>query len=203
MDAETQAHIFEPFFTTKEVGHGTGLGLAIVYGIVKNHGGYIACDSRPGQGTTFFVHFPAVKAVSEREGIDPPVSQQLLGGSETLLLVDDEELILDSVRELLEPYGYKVFTAAQGEQAMALLHNNKDLKVDLILLDLNMPGMGGERTLEELRKAHPAVKILITSGYPVRGERRKLIEEGASAFLAKPYKLKDLLAKLREVLGTP
>ncbi len=203
MDAETQAHIFEPFFTTKEVGHGTGLGLAIVYGIVKNHGGYIACDSRPGQGTTFLVHFPAVKAVSEREGIDPPVSQQLLGGSETLLLVDDEELILDSVRELLEPYGYKVFTAAQGEQAMALLHNNKDLKVDLILLDLNMPGMGGERTLEELRKAHPAVKILITSGYPVRGERRKLIEEGASAFLAKPYKLKDLLTKLREVLGTP
>lgn len=203
MDAETLEHIFEPFFTTKEVGRGTGLGLAIVYGIVKNHKGYISCDSKPGQGTTFSVHFPAVREVQSRPSLEPPDAQRQLGGSETLLLVDDEELILESARELLEPYGYQVLTANQGEEAMALLQRNKDTRVDLVLLDLNMPGMGGEKCLEELRKAYPAMKILITSGYPVRGERRKLIEEEASGFLSKPYKLKDLLKKLREVMGNP
>lgn len=203
MDAETLEHIFEPFFTTKEVGRGTGLGLAIVYGIVKNHRGYISCDSKPGQGTTFGVHFPAVQEVQSGPSLELPDSQKQLGGNETLLLVDDEELILESARELLEPYGYKVLTANQGEEAISLLLHNKDTKVDLVLLDLNMPGMGGEKCLEELRKAYPAIKILITSGYPVRGERRKLIEEDASGFLSKPYKLKDLLKKLREVLGNP
>ena len=200
MDAETLEHIFEPFFTTKEVGKGTGLGLAIVYGIVKNHGGYISCHSKCGQETTFLVHFPAVQKVQGAQGLDLPDSEKHWGGNETLLLVDDEELILESARELLEPYGYTVLTANQGEDAIALL-DRKDLKVDLVLLDLNMPGMGGEKCLEELRKSHPAVKILITSGYPVRGDRRKLIEEDASGFISKPYKLKDLLKKLREILG--
>ncbi len=200
MDRETQEHIFEPFFTTKEVGKGTGLGLAIVYGIVKNHGGYISCHSKCGQETTFLVHFPAVQKVPGAQGLNLPVSEEHWGGNETLLLVDDEELILESARELLEPYGYTVLTANQGEDAISLL-DRKDFQVDLILLDLNMPGMGGEKCLEELRKSHPAVKILITSGYPVRGDRRKLVEEDASGFISKPYKLKDLLKKVREILG--
>ena len=200
MESETLAHIFEPFFTTKEVGKGTGLGLAIVYGIVKNHGGYISCDSKWGQGTTFLIHFPAVHEVQGAQGMKLPDSQENWSGKETLLLVDDEEIILDSARELLEPYGYTVLTAKQGEEALALLHHH-NITVDLVLLDLNMPGMGGEKCLEELRKTYPAIKILITSGYPVRGDRRKLIEEDASGFLSKPYKLKDLLKKLREILG--
>ena len=129
-----------------------------------------------------------------------PSRREHWGGNETLLLVDDEELILESARELLEPYGYTVLTANQGEEAISLL-DQKDIQVDLVLLDLNMPGMGGERCLEELRKSHPAVKVLITSGYPVRGDRRKLVEEDASGFISKPYKLKDLLKKLREILG--
>lgn len=200
MQAETLAHIFEPFFTTKEVGRGTGLGLAIVYGIVKNHGGYISCDSKWGQGTTFEVHFPTVPEVQGVQRMGLTGSQRDWSGKETLLLVDDEEMILESACELLEPYGYKVLAAKKGEDALALLcHEN--VQVDLVLLDLNMPGMGGEKCLEELRRTYPAVKILITSGYPVRGDRKKLIEEDAGGFLAKPYKLEDLLKKLREILS--
>ena len=200
MDSQTQEHIFEPFFTTKEIGRGTGLGLAIVYGIVKNHGGYIFCHSRPGQGTTFLVHLPAVREVQGAQGMELTDSQKHWGGNETLLLVDDEEFILESTRELLEQYGYKVLTANQGEEAIALLHN-KDVGVDLVLLDLNMPGMGGEKCFAEMRRTFPATKILITSGHPVMGDTRKLIEGDVDGFISKPYKSMDLLKKLREILA--
>jgi two-component system, cell cycle sensor histidine kinase and response regulator CckA len=200
MDPQTQEHIFEPFFTTKEIGRGTGLGLAIVYGIVKNHGGYIFCHSRPGQGTTFLVHLPAMQEVQGSRGMALADSQKNWGGNETLLLVDDEELILESTRDLLEHYGYKVLTADQGEKAIALLHN-KGVRVDLVLLDLNMPGMGGRKCFAEMRRTFPATKIMITSGYPVKGDIRKLIEGDADGFISKPYKSIDLLKKLREILA--
>ncbi|HBD09283.1 MAG TPA: hypothetical protein DCZ69_13580, partial [Syntrophobacteraceae bacterium] len=199
MDSYTLEHIFEPFFTTKEIGKGTGLGLAIIYGIVKNHGGYVFCRSTLMKGTSFDIYFPIPPVVSMGIPKPSPDDEHIGGGHETLLVIDDEELILEAAREVFEQAGYSVLTASRGEDAIELLKANLG-RVELTILDLNMPGMGGEKCFARVRKISPDTKVIISSGFPLKGQLRKTVEMHADGFIAKPYLTKSILKKVREVL---
>jgi len=198
MDRETQEHIFEPFFSTKVIGKGTGLGLAMVYGIVKNHGGYIICYSEPGVGTIFKIYLPVIqmKITGPKEERKAEVIQ---GGKEIILLVDDENAILDIGNKNLTSYGYDVITAQSGEEAIEIIRN-MDSCPDLVILDLNMPGMGGNKSLEILLEINPGIKVIIASGYSASDHVKNALDSGAAGFIAKPYQLSDMLKRIREVL---
>ena len=199
MDKEVQEHVFDPFFTTKEVGKGTGLGLASVYGIVKGHGGYIQCYSELGQGTTFRVYLPAAEQ-RNMAAVKSRMKTTLQGGRETILVVDDEAVIRELTREALESLGYEVKSAATGEQALEV-YREQGQTIDLVLLDLNMPGMGGYKCLQALLRLDPSVKVVIASGYTANGHGRDALSSGARGFIGKPYQLKELAAQIRDVLG--
>ncbi len=198
MDRETLDHMYEPFFTTKEVGKGTGLGLSSVYGIVQEHRGHLRCDSAPGQGTVFHIYLPVHKGkkpdpVEERR--DPVTA----GGTEVILVVDDEDAVRSLGRDLLSNKGYEVYTAVSGEEAVSLYEEIGE-SIDLVILDLSMPGMGGKKCLERLLELDPKVKSIIASGYSGRDQAQKAEKAGAMGFLAKPYRISDLLATVRRVL---
>ncbi|MBI5015639.1 MAG: PAS domain S-box protein [Deltaproteobacteria bacterium] len=199
MDADTLEHAFEPFFTTKDVGKGTGLGLAMVYGIVQSHQGRILCQSAPRRGTTFHVYLPALQA-EERPAMDtrPAPAAPAEGGGETLLVVDDEEPLLELAEEILGEAGYETLRAESGEAALSLLRSGAG--VDLVLLDLNMPGMGGLECLRQLREITPDLRVLVASGYPAGPLRADLALLGAGPLLRKPYRAADLLSAVRESL---
>ncbi|MCG6945707.1 MAG: response regulator [Deltaproteobacteria bacterium] len=198
MDSETQEHIFEPFYTTKDVDKGTGLGLAMVYGIVKNHNGFISCSSDPGEGTTFKIYLPTldreVQVVDEEEAQAP-----IKKGSETILLVDDEELIRDLVVQVLGESGYTVITAPDGKSGLNL-YGEQQAQIDLVILDLIMPEMGGRKCLEELIKMDPQARVLIASGYALDGPAIEAIKTGARGHISKPYDIKEMLRVIRAVL---
>ncbi|MEA3359279.1 MAG: PAS domain S-box protein [Thermodesulfobacteriota bacterium] len=198
MDKLTLGRIFEPFFTTKETGKGTGLGLSMVYGLVKNHGGYITCDSELEQGTTFKLYFPLTIEVMSSE---PSITEETMpdGGNETILLVDDEAYLRKLGRDILEKFGYRVLTANDGESAFELYRNEGD-NISLIILDLIMPGMGGKKCLEEILRVDPHVNVIIASGYPIDQPEREALLKGARAFIDKPYKLRHVLKVVQEVL---
>lgn len=198
MDKLTIEHIFEPFYTTKETGKGTGLGLATVYGIVKSHKGHIVCDSEPDEGTTFKVYLPANDSTREAREAEEHLTEPE-GGSETILLVDDEEPIRGLGAQILEEVGYTVFTATDGESALQLYREEKE-KIDLIILDLIMPGMGGKQCLVELLKINHEAKVAIASGYSPDGPTREILQNGAKGFISKPYDLRQMLKVVREVL---
>ncbi|MFO7817060.1 MAG: response regulator [Thermodesulfobacteriota bacterium] len=198
MDAATLEHVFDPFFTTKEVGRGTGLGLASVYGIVKGHGGDIQCYSEPGLGTTFRIYFPVANQAEETPR-DVQSDTPVRGGEETILVVDDEAEIRELTQEVLEGFGYKVLAVEDGEQAIKT-YEEQEHQVHLILLDLNMPGMGGYKCLQELLKLNPAVKVVIASGYSASGQARESLSSGARGFVGKPYHMKELAETVRRVL---
>ncbi len=199
MTKETVEHVFEPFYTTKEVGQGTGLGLATVYGIVKAHGGHITCYSELGLGTTFNIYLP----VLETGGLKPIVirkkPEKIRGGTETILVVDDEKSVLETVQDALKLSGYAPITANSGEEALEVYEENPG-RIDLIILDLGMPGMGGRKCLAELLKIDSKVRILISSGYSANGLVKDTLESGARGFIGKPYRLVDMLKKVREIL---
>lgn len=198
MDKDIVEHIFEPFFTTKEFGKGTGLGLASVYGIVKSHGGYISCYSEVGQGTTFKLYLPAAQRQKVPE--EKTVEEDLPGGGdETILLVDDEEPIRTFASAALRRFGYRVVTGASGEEALEVITRTGE-KIALIILDLGMPGMGGQKCLQEIRKNNPSAKVLIASGYTMNGQVKKTMEAGAAGYIGKPYRINVLLRKVREIL---
>ena len=199
MNKEIQKHIFEPFFTSKPSGKGTGLGLATVYGIVKSHGGYIICQSEPGKGTCFKVYFPALKVGSEKDEPERKMNLDVEGGDETILLVDDEMGILNIGSDILKIYGYRTFTASSGESALELYEDKKG-EIDLVVLDIGMPGMGGHKCFEELLKIDPDVKVIVASGYALEGKVKEMLNAGASGFISKPYQLSELLKKIRETL---
>ncbi len=199
MDKETVEHIFEPFYTTKETGKGTGLGLAMVYGIVKSHDGYIMCYSEPGKGTTFKIYFPAIDSVVS-SGLSVERKEEMPGGNETILLVDDEEAILDVARNMLERFGYTAITAESGEKAIEIYKAQKE-RIDLVILDLGMPGIGGHKCLKELLKIDSRIKVIIASGYLKIEKVKETVESVASGFIGKPYQLSGMLKKVREVLG--
>jgi PAS domain S-box-containing protein len=200
MDADTQARIFEPFFTTKEMGKGTGLGLATVYGIVKQSGGYIWVYSEVGKGTTFKVYFPRCDEVVESEPRQDGVKAQL--GTETLLLVEDEEAVRALVRSALKEKGYRVLEASGGEEALKLLEQYGGL-IDLLVTDVVMPRMTGPELVGRLANSHPQIKVLYISGYAdYAGLHHGALDSGA-AFLQKPFSPEALARKVREVLGSP
>ena len=198
MDRETMDKIFEPFFTTKELGRGTGLGLASVYGIVKKHGGHITCQSKVDEGTLFSIYLPATDETNaEEEKVfrsTPPES-----GTETILIVDDESEIRGFAKQALMKFGYTVLTASSGEDALEL-YSAKSKKIDLVITDIGMPGMGGHKCIQEIIQIDPAAKILIASGYSIKDQVIGSLKTGAAGYLEKPYQLFDLLRKVRDVL---
>lgn len=200
MGKETMEHIYEPFFTTKQVGKGTGLGLAMAYGIVESHGGYITSYSKPDEGTNFRIYFPVLKADIEVQASEKK-KEEIQGGSETILLVDDEENVLDIAKSTLEHFGYTAITAESGEDAIEIFRKSNPYP-DLVILDVGMPGMGGHKCLRELLKIYPEIKVIIASGYSENGKVEKTVESGAAGFIAKPFRLADMLKKVREVLNS-
>jgi two-component system cell cycle sensor histidine kinase/response regulator CckA len=196
MDERTRERVFEPFFTTKEMGRGTGLGLASAYGIIKNHGGFINVYSEEGRGSTFVIYLPASDKEVPPER--PPVGE-VLKGHETILLVDDEGTMIDVGREMLETLGYTVVVAKNGEEAIQI-YRDRGGEIDLVILDMIMPGMGGAEAFGLLKTIDPQIKVLLSSGYSVDGRPAKMLERGVSAFLQKPYSMGDLSQKVRAVL---
>ena len=194
MDAEAQQHLFEPFFTTKE--QGRGLGLAMVYGIVRGHGGTIHVYSELGQGSTLKVYLPVARRPTE-----DAVSEEaeVVGGTETVLVVDDEEPVRTLLQSILEEGGYTVLLAKDGVEAIEL-YTERSTEIDLVVLDIIMPRMGGGKTYERLREINPKVKVLLSSGYSENGQARDVLMAGARGFLQKPYDLRAVLRKIREVL---
>lgn len=200
IEKELMQHIFEPFFTTKEAGKGTGLGLAVVHGIVKNHGGFIYCESAPNRGTTFKILFPATISEKLQQKVQEK-TVKIPRGKEKLLVVDDEKSILETVKETLSSYGYKVMTAESAEEALDVYTAQKD-KINLVLLDLNMPGRGGKKCLSDLLAINKRAKVLMTSGYSTSQQIEDLTKAGAAGFINKPYRPEDLLFSVRKILDT-
>lgn len=197
MDQKTIKRIFDPFFTTKEMSRGTGMGLASAYGIVQNHGGFFEVLSQVGQGSELSFYLPATNG---NVPINKPADQdQLLGGNETILLVDDEIIIADVASEMLENLGYTVILAMNGHEAIDIYEKEKE-NVDLVILDLIMPGMNGNKTFDYLKQINPHVKVLLSSGYSLTGEASSIMEKGCGGFIQKPYDINKLSKKIREVI---
>ena len=196
MDKGTKERIFEPFFTTKGLASGTGLGMASAYGTVKGHGGYIDVDSEKGEGTTFSIYLPATEKMIEEKKVS---SDELVKGKGTVLLVDDEEMVLEAGKELLTHLGYEVLLAENGQEALELYKKNHD-KIDLVLLDMVMPVMGGGEAFDRMKEINTNVKVLLSSGYSLEGEAKEILKRGCDAFIQKPFKLEQLSQKLREIL---
>jgi CheY-like chemotaxis protein len=196
MDEKTAERIFEPFFTTKAMGHGTGLGLASAYGIIKGHGGYIDVDSKPAQGTNFSIYLPAS---DEQIHQTMEISQRIISGNETILLVDDEEIVIDVGVKLLNKLGYTALEARNGYQAIDIFKANKDA-IDLVILDMIMPDKGGGETYDSLRKIDSEVKVLLSSGYSLSGQASEILDRGCNGFIQKPFNMRTLSQKIREVL---
>ncbi len=201
MDAETQARIFEPFFTTKAQGEGTGLGLSTVYGIVKQSEGYILVDSQPGRGATFTILLPraAGEAVTP-EGV--PSEHRPMRGRETVLLVEDEDMIRDLVRHILEAHGYTVIAASRGEEAVELAKRH-DGSIDLLVTDVVMPGMSGRELADRLSRSRANLRVLYMSGYTYNEIGRHGVLGSDIAFIQKPFAPDGLMRKVREVLDAP
>jgi PAS domain S-box-containing protein len=198
IDKQTQARIFEPFFTTKEMGRGTGLGLASVYGIIKNHGGYINVYSEIGQSTAFTIYLPAsAKAVQpEVKTVTPTV----VTGNGTILLIDDEKMIIDVGQELLQELGYDVLTATSGKEAVEI-YRQKSTRIDLVIMDLIMPGMSGGETYDRLKEINSHIKVLLSSGYSINGQAAKIMERGCDGFIQKPFNINQLSEKIQGIIA--
>jgi two-component system cell cycle sensor histidine kinase/response regulator CckA len=197
MDEETLRRIFEPFFTTKGMRRGRGLGLASVYGIIKNHGGIIMASSKLGGGTTFNIYLPASEVAMTAELAPSP--QPVLRGTETVLVVDDEPRVLDICGRFLKTLGYAVLTAMTGREALQTYERNK-ANIDIVVLDMVMPGMGGGEVFDGLTAMEPGLKVLISTGYSVEGEVTDLIKRGCKGYIQKPFSMKVLASEIRRLL---
>jgi len=198
MDDQTKARIFDPFFTTKEKGKGTGLGLSTVYGIVKQSGGNIWVYSEPGQGTTFKVYLPQIEAAvtqAEKAKAEVPIPR----GRETVLLVEDEDVVRNLTRQVLEQAGYKVVESSRGKEAIRLYSEN-DRAVDLLLTDVVMPEMSGKEVADQLTALKPELKVLFMSGYTDEAIVHHGVLDSNIEFIQKPFTPAALARKVREVL---
>ena len=196
MDKEIQERIFDPFFTTKAIGRGTGLGLASVYGIIKSHDGYIDVESKKGEGTTFTIYLPASEKIVKNAVNFPKMAVK---GTETVLLIDDEELVLDVGRDFLKAMGYQVLSARDGREAIDVYKENQE-KIDIVILDMIMPDMSGSKVYDELKEINSDIKILLSSGYSIDGQASEILRRGCNGFIQKPFSIKELSGKLREIL---
>ena len=196
MDAETQKRIFEPFFTTKKPGHGTGLGLSTVYGILKNHNGIVFVKSKLNQGTTFTILLPCTdkKVVLKEETVMTFKKRKGL-----ILIIEDEEMMLETCKNLCEHLGFDVLTAYSGETGINIYKKNKD-KISLVILDMEMPGLNGLETFTEIKKIDKNLKVIISSGFSLEGNVKTVLSKGAKTFLKKPYRLKELSKSINGVI---
>ena len=199
MAPATMARIFDPFFTTKAMGRGAGLGLASAYGIVRNHGGFIDVSSKIGHGTTFNIHLKASDAPLVKAILTPASARE---GSETILLVDDDPLILEVGTAMLAALGYGVLVAQGGKEALAIYRNDGD-RIRLVILDMIMPDMGGGKTYDQLKAIDPGVNVLLSSGYSIDGQASAIMNRGCNGFIQKPFNLQSLSEKVRDVLDAP
>lgn len=199
MDEATCRKVFDPFFTTKGMGRGTGLGLASAYGIVKNHDGLIHVQSEKAKGTTFTIHLPA----SDKDvALEKSQDVQLQKGTGTVLLVDDESMVIDVAQPMLETLGYTVLTALGGEEAIRV-YREKPQEIDVIILDMVMPDLSGGETFDRLKKVDSGVRVILSSGYSIDGQAQDILSRGCAGFLQKPFSLNALSQKLRFVLDHP
>lgn len=196
MDDKVRQRIFEPFFTTKEVGKGSGMGLASAFGIIKNHNGIIDCQSKKGKGSTFNIYLPASYLAVVEDSEEEIV---LLKGSETILLVDDESLILQVGRRMLKELGYRVFIARNGKSALKIFSACRD-GIDLVILDIVMPVMDGKEVFAGMKRIKPDLQVLLASGYGIDWQARRMIEDGCQGFIQKPFKLNEISHQIRKIL---
>ncbi len=198
MDENTKLRIFEPFFTTREMGRGTGLGLAMVYGIIKNHNGYITVYSEKGHGSTFTMYLPASEKIPLSTG-EKKAPEAVLKGQGTILLVDDEQAIIDVMKEIMEMLGYTVLVADNGRDALKIYAEHRE-KIGLVILDMIMPDMSGGDTFDGLKQINPQVKVVLSSGYSLNSEAAAIMEKGCKGFLQKPVNIAVLSQKIGDVL---
>ncbi len=196
MSAASLEKIFDPFYTTREKGRGTGLGLASAYGIIRNHNGWITAESEKGRGSTFTIFLPATDRIV---AAPPPTRDHILPGAETVLLVDDEQMILGVGHRMLEKMGYTVITAASGIEALEVFKTRKD-DIDVVVLDMIMPDLSGSDTFDQLRQLDPQVKVLLSSGYSIDGKAAEILKRGCRGFIQKPFGLQQLSQKIRSAL---
>jgi CheY-like chemotaxis protein len=200
MDEATRRRIFEPFFTTKEKGRGTGLGLSVVYGVVTSHHGFIDVESEVGDGTTFRLYFP----IQSHDVVPSTIlttqdKSEVVGGTETLLIAEDEEMLLDLLRGLFAGKGYTVLTARDGIEAVEVYRQHMD-KVALVLMDMNLPKLGGWETYLKLKEVNPKAKVIIASGFVGPNLKSEILKAGAKDFVQKPYIPVEILRRVRRVL---
>jgi PAS domain S-box-containing protein len=197
MNEKTLKHLYEPFFTTKEVGKGTGLGLSMVWSIVEQNGGNISVESSEGKGTIFTIALPLLASGAQQEAAGKEAAG--VGGTETILVVEDDEMVRDMARSVLEGFGYTVITAADGEEALALFKENRG-EITLAILDIVMPKRDGVQMFEEMRRENPGLKKIFMSGYANGVLDKKGVDSGSLSFLRKPFTPLALAAKVREIL---
>ncbi len=199
MSETTLRHIFEPFFTTKSPGKGTGLGLAVVFGIMEIHEGFIGVQSKPECGTSFFLYFPVKPLISVVHSREKELPREVHGGTETILVIEDEELLRELIHINLLQKGYKVLTALDGKEGIEKYKLNRDT-IGLVLSDLGMPKLTGHEVLKRLKKISPSLKFILTSGFNDPIEKSEILKDGADTIIQKPYDMNDLLRTIRAVL---
>jgi two-component system cell cycle sensor histidine kinase/response regulator CckA len=187
--------VFEPFFTTKD--HGTGLGLSVLFGVVQNHGGFINLESEVGRGTTFSIHLP--RALSKAPGTSRQSLLPIPRGKENILVIDDEESVCEIARDMLTDLGYSVTVVHDGKSGIDT-YRTRRAAIDLVLLDMNMPLMGGKATFEQLKNLNPHLRIIILTGYSKDVMETATFSAETNGFLQKPFQLEDIATKVRQVL---
>ena len=200
MDEATKSRVFDPFFTTKEKGKGTGLGLAVVFGVVQAHQGFIDVESEQAKGTTFKVYLPVPAKAITKVPEASPTEEEIPGGTETLLIVEDEEMLLELVATLLEQKGYRVLGAADGERAVEV-YNRHQSEISLVITDLGLPKLDGWEVFKRVKKINPKVNVFLASGYVDRDLKQEILGSGVKGFLQKPYRPEELLKTVRRALG--
>src|SRR4051812_39652108 len=200
MSRQVKSHIFEPFFTTKERGKGTGLGLSVVYGVVNNHRGFVQVESEPGAGTTFIIYLPLKHVAAEQLGPDRTGAPRQ-NIPQTILLVEDEDMLRDLGVSILESEGFRVIPAKDGVEAVALFETHND-EIGLVVCDLGLPRLGGREAFLKMKESRPGVRAIVASGYLEPAIRSEMLKAGVIDTIQKPYDFNDLLAKIRSVIGS-